>query len=129
MDKFEYIHGDLVYFGGEKAKVELYNPSADDSVWVRVIENGGENRTWNASLKYEISPIPLTSSILEKNGWKPINGKYAFKIKNANYLVLDFTEDGINSYINEKTMLFVIKYLHELQHLFFGLGLNSEMEV
>ena len=60
---------------------------------------------------------------------QPINGKYAFKIKNANYLVLDFTEDGINSYINEKTMLFVIKYLHELQHLFFGLGLNSEMEV
>lgn len=40
-----YIPGDLVYFGGEKAKVELYNPSADDSVWVRVIENGGENRT------------------------------------------------------------------------------------
>lgn len=76
-----------------------------------------------------LSGVPLTSSILEKNGWKPINGKYAFKIKNANYLVLDFTEDGVNSYINEKTMLFVIKYLHELQHLLFGLGLNSEMEV
>ena len=66
MDKLEYIPGDLVYFGGEKAKVELYNPSADDSVWVRVVENGGENRTWNASLKYEISPIPLTFGIHSK---------------------------------------------------------------
>lgn len=70
MDKLEYILGDLLYFGGERAKVELYNPSADDSIWVRVIENGGENRAWNASLKYEISPIPLTPEILEKNGWK-----------------------------------------------------------
>lgn len=69
MDKL-YIPGDLVYFGGEKAKVWFRNPSADDSIYVRVIENGGENRIWNASLKEEISPIPLTPEILEKNGWK-----------------------------------------------------------
>lgn len=77
----------------------------------------------------DIIPIPLTPSILEKNGWKSINGKYALKIKNANYVVLEFTEDGIYTYINENTMLFTIKYIHELQHLLFGLGLNSEMEV
>ena len=53
----------------------------------------------------------------------------ALKIKNANYVVLEFTEDGIYTYINENTMLFTIKYIHELQHLLFGLGLNSEMEV
>lgn len=76
-----------------------------------------------------IKPIPLTPEILEKNGWKSINGKYALKIKNANYVVLEFTEDGIYIYINENTMLFTIKYIHELQHLLFGLGLNSEMEV
>ena len=76
-----------------------------------------------------IAPIPLTPEILEKNGWKSINGKYALKIKNANYVVLEFTEDGIYAYINEKTMLFTIKYIHELQHLLFGLGLKHEMEV
>ena len=76
-----------------------------------------------------LSGVPLTPEILEKNGWKSINGKYTLKIKNANYLVLDFTEDGIYTYINENIMLFVIKYVHELQHLLFGLGLNSEMEV
>lgn len=78
----------------------------------------------------ELSGVPLTPEILKKNGWKSINGKkYALKIKNANYLVLDFTEDGIYAYINERTMLFVIKYVNELQHLLFGLGLNSEMAV
>lgn len=76
-----------------------------------------------------IKPIPLTTEILEKNGWKSINGKYALKIKNANYVVLEFTEDGIYAYINEKTMLFTIKYIHELQHLLFGFGINHEMDV
>ena len=77
----------------------------------------------------ELSGVPITPEILEKNGWKSINGKYTLKIKNANYLVLDFTEDCIYTYINERTMFFVIKYVHKLQHLLFGLGLNSEMEV
>lgn len=77
----------------------------------------------------ELSGVPITPEILEKNGWRSINGKYALKIKNANYVVLEFTEDGIYTYINENTMLFTIKYIHELQHLLFGLELNSEMEV
>ena len=77
----------------------------------------------------DIVPIRLTPEILEKNGWKSINGKYALKIKIANYVVLEFTEDGIYAYINEKTMLFTIKYIHELQHLLFGFGINHEIEV
>lgn len=77
----------------------------------------------------ELSGVPITPEILEKNGWRSINGKYALKIKNANYVVLEFTEDGIYTYINENTMLFTIKYIHKLQHLLFGLGLNLEMEV
>ena len=77
----------------------------------------------------ELFGVPVTPEILEKNGWKFINGKCAFKIKNANYVVLEFTEDGIYAYINEKTMLFTIKYIHELQHLLFGFGINHEMDV
>ena len=77
----------------------------------------------------ELSGVPITTEILEKNGWESINGKYALKIKNANYVVLEFTEDGIYAYINDKTMLFTIKYIHELQHLLFGFGINHEMDV
>lgn len=76
-----------------------------------------------------ILPIPLTPEILEKNGWKSINGKYALKIKNANYVVLEFTEDGIYTYINENTMLFTIKYIHELQHLLYALHIDSNLKI
>ena len=96
--------------------------------FVKVVMLNDSNITYTIS-NNAIRPIPLTSEILEKNGWRSINGKYALKIKNANYVVLEFTEDGIYTYINENTMLFTIKYIHELQHLLFGLGLNSEMEV
>lgn len=77
----------------------------------------------------DIVAIPLTSEILEKNGWKSINGKYALKIKNANYVVLEFTEDGIYTYINENTMLFTIKYIHELQHLLYALHIDSNLKI
>ena len=96
--------------------------------FVKVVMLNDSSTTYSIS-NNAIRPIPLTPEILEKNGWKYINGKYALKIKNANYVVLEFTEDGIYTYINENTMLFTIKYIHELQHLLFGLGLNSEMEV
>lgn len=133
MDKFEYIHGDLVYFGGEKAKVDLYNPNADDSIWVKVIENGGENRIWNASLKEEISPIPLTPEILEKNGWKKskINDCAYFYYKDGLFLTYT-SKDGkfwFDDFDYSNSICVKLPYVHSLQHLLFGLGLNSEMEV
>ena len=138
MDKL-YIPGDLVYFGGEKAKVWFRNPSADDSIYVRVIENGGENRIWNASLKEEISPIPLTPEILEKNGWKieDVNpndlsnivskGIMYRAIKNKEILFFQKGASVFTCPLNWRKI--EIRYVHQLQHLLFGLGLNSEMEV
>lgn len=138
MDKL-YIPGDLVYFGGEKAKVWFRNPSADDSIYVRVIENGGENRIWDASLKEEISPIPLTPEVLEKNGWKieDVNpndlsnivskGIMYRAIKNKEILFFQKGASVFTCPLNWRKI--EIKYVHELQHLLFGLELNSEMEV
>lgn len=146
MDKLEYITGDLVYFESEKAKVEFCNPSADGFIWVRVIENGGENRIWNALLKNEISPIPLTKEILEKNGWKKevmsrgtLNKHWIYTkpdIKEYGYFPI-YIEKGIGKEFdvypftdnNVCTQIAYIKHVHQLQHLLFGLGLNSEMEV
>lgn len=138
MDKL-YIPGDLVYFGGEKAKVWFRNPSADDSIYVRVIENGGENRIWNASLKEEISPIPLTPEIIEKNGWKieDVNpndlsnivskGIMYRAIKNKEILFFQKGASVFTCPLNWRKI--EIRYIHQLQHLLFGLELNSEMEV
>ena len=152
MDKLEYIPGDLVMTNGVPlgtAKDVVYRVVSSDPSKTLKLDNGtvlkgvvclenlegaefgdkgflfGDCCAWVK----DIVPIRLTPEILEKNGWKSINGKYALKIKIANYVVLEFTEDGIYAYINEKTMLFTIKYIHELQHLLFGFGINHEIEV
>ena len=123
-----YIPGDLVYFGGEKAKVWFSNPSADDSIYVKVIENGGENRIWNASLKEEISPIPLTPEILEKNGWNKskINDCAYFYYKDGLFLTYT-SKDGkfwFDDFDYSSSICVDLHYVHSLHHLLFGLGIN-----
>ena len=117
----KYIEGDVVMYGNN---IMIIKEPREQGHFDLLMDNWIIYSYINIE---KIKPIPLTPEILEKNGWKSINGKYALKIKNANYVVLEFTEDGIYTYINENTMLFTIKYIHELQHLLFGLGLNSEM--
>lgn len=138
MDKSEYIPGDIVKieYGEATGKIGFVTNTflRRKSCYSLVVFigkgfQGSSKDDWIQTYNDEVSPIPLTPEILEKNEWKSINGKYALKIKNANYVVLEFTEDGIYTYINENTMLFTIKYVHELQHLLFGLGINHEMEV
>ena len=83
----------------------------------------------------EIKPIPITSEILEKNRWKkkmycdwchylPIEG-------NILYLSKGIGIDGAFSVDVGQDMSYIasISFVHQLQHLFFGLGLKSEMEV
>ena len=138
MNKLEYIPGDIVKieYGEATGKIGFVTNTflRRKGFYSLVVSigkgfQGSSKDDWIQTYNDGVSPIPLTPEILEKNGWKSINGKYALKIKNANYVVLEFTEYGIYTYINENTMLFTIKYIHELQRLLFGLGLNSEMEV
>lgn len=81
----------------------------------------------------ELSGIPLTHEILEKNGWKKT------KVNDCDYYY--YKENLFLSYtLNDNTFCFCdfdygwglrveIPYIHSLQHILFGLGLNSEMEV
>ena len=75
----------------------------------------------------ELSGVPLTHEILEKNGWEHKDDIY-FKDYPQRKLV---TYDDKVYIINESCSLFLckVKFVHQLQHLLFGLGLNSEMEV
>lgn len=86
----------------------------------------------------ELSGVLLTPEILEKNGWDFIGYKMdfsgsMFNIYSKNDILPDLyyyyaTKDFIVS-ICGKVVLPNMKYIHELQHLLFGLELNSEMEV
>lgn len=131
-NKLEYIPGDLVMVKESAlqfAKDKIFKViSSLSGGFLKVVMLNDSSTTYSIS-NNAIRPIPLTPEILEKNGWKSINGNYALKIKNANYVVLEFTEDGIYTYINENTMLFTIKYIHELQHLLYALHIDSNLKI
>ena len=87
----------------------------------------------------EIKPIPITVEILEKNGWK-------IEDVNPNDLSNIVSYGIMYRAIKDKEILFFhkgasvftcplnwrrieIRFVHQLQHLLFGLGLNHKMEV
>lgn len=94
----------------------------------------------------ELSGVPLTPEILEKNGWKKKVRSRGVKNSHWVYTKPDIEEYGYFPIYIEKgigdefdvypftnnhvcTQIAYIKYVHQLQHLLFSLGLNSEMEV
>lgn len=94
----------------------------------------------------DIVPIPLTPEILEKNGWKKEVMSRGVKNSHWVYTKPDIEEYGYFPIYIEKGIgkefdvypftdnnvckqIAYIKYVHQLQNLLFGLGLNSEMEV
>ena len=78
----------------------------------------------------ELYPIPLTSEILEKNGWKLCYGFYCSPNEEGAGVCLS-SETGYvwNAYLGRQPLRSNINSVSDLQHLLFGLGLNSEMEV
>ena len=83
----------------------------------------------------EIKPIPITVEILEKNGWKKkmyCDWCHYFPIEgNILYLSKGVSIDGAFSVDVGQDMSYIasISFVHQLQHLFFGFGLSSKMEV
>lgn len=83
----------------------------------------------------ELSGVPLTPEILKKNGWKTQNGSYYFlNVAKGfiSYIGIDFKHksDKGQLYVEiDECDMIEIQNCHQLQHLLFGLGINSEIEV
>ena len=130
----EYIKGDIVMY---------------DNKIHTIMDTLGVN---NYELSYvehpvhqlELSGVPLTLEILEKNGWdKEEKDGSVFSLSEAfmggdeddedNYtcfqLYYQNKKDGWVIDMRGEPLKFEIHYIHELQHLLFGLGINQEMEV
>ena len=131
--KQKYIVGDWVKFLSEKSKViEVY----EDSSYFMDSPN-----ITGCPKEEELFPILLTPEILEKNGWDKDNSKfyeydddpeYENRYFNWTYnLTLDL--DDCIVYKGTSGILYgllsEVKYVHQLQHLLFGLGVNHDMEV
>ena len=135
MDKLEYIQGDLViYTSLIKEPIAEICEVHEASYTIKFMHGNSVRVESN-----EIKPIPLTPEILEKNGWK-------IEDVNPNDFSNIVSKGIMYRAIKDKEILFFhkgasvftcplnwrkieIRYVHQLQHLLFGLGLNSEMEV
>ena len=135
MDKL-YITGDLVYIHGSLRII-----SNCDCYYATYYDENESLQEVNVNV---IEGIPITPEILEKNGWDK-EGKDGsdFSLSEAfmggdeddedNYtcfqLYYQNKKDGWVIDMRGEPLKFEIHYIHELQHLFFGLGINHEMEV
>lgn len=78
----------------------------------------------------ELSGVPLTPEILLKNGWMLYHLYYWFTEEECLKLrLLKLDKRPWNAYIGDNIMRVNIHSVSDLQHLLFGLGLNSEMKV
>lgn len=86
----------------------------------------------------ELSGVPITLEILEKNGWDftgynmDFNGyllNICSKCDILPYIYYYYATEDFSVSICGEVVLPNMKYVHQLQHLLFGLGLNSRMKV
>lgn len=83
-----------------------------------------------------IEPIPLTTEILEKNGWKKrTEGWYFMMISKYMYLSVEFGyENGIRVFLKRTTdglyvKLNIANNVHELQHILWALGKDANLKI
>lgn len=140
MDKLEYIPGDLVMtktepndFTPNGVVCEFVSYCNRNKVFVRVAK--GIDTFFLE--KEQITPIPLTPEILEKNGWYGATHskqsddptKILYKtFKRKGYPTIKASQD-LKITCELSSFIVKLESVSDLQHLLFGLGLNSEMEV
>lgn len=127
----KYIEGDIVMYGNLIMIIkEPRDGNHFDLLW--------QKRVVYSNIDIEdIKPVPLTLEFLEKNAWNKrtrvcCDGEYLEDFRNPSlpleHFAIAFTKEGIKV-TYDCLPVREVKYISDLQHILFGLGLNSEMEV
>lgn len=132
----KYISGDFVYIHGS---LRIINNC--DGYYATYYDEEETIQEVNVDV---IEGVPLTQEILKENGWvKEEKDGSVFSLSEAfmggdendedNYtcfqLYYQNKKDGWVIDMRGEPLKFEIHYIHELQHLFFGFGINHEMEI
>lgn len=151
MENIKYIPGDLVMTDGTPIgtkKGVAYIVTASDPSRTLTLENGTINKgvvTLDAISKEDkahfvetstwvkhVVPIPLTIDILEKNGWKRHKSVlFDTYLKNV-YTIIEYTKEKGDFYVcigRNNLVIRKVQYVHQLQHLLFGLGFPMDLKV
>ena len=112
--KQEYIIGDVVMYDN---KIMVINEPRDE---IHFDLSCPEKKLVYCCVGVEdIKPMPLTFEILENNGWKWDGQDFVgacLLYTEGNYFVFD-------------AFRIKIKYVHQLQHLLFGLGIDFDFNL
>lgn len=147
MNKLEYIPGDLVMTNGllfDTVKDVVYRVTSSDpsktlelndgtvlkgAVHLKNIEGtkfGDKGFLFCCCYVWvkNIVPIPLTVETFEKNGWVWSDEHEELTFGTASIAIYPESD-----YFMVDNLRIKLRYVHQLQYLLFGLGINSEMEV
>ncbi len=119
----EYIKGDIV----------MYDNRIHTIMDALGVNNYELSHISHPVHQLELSGVPLTPEILSANSFKMVrqdeSGALYFKERLGIDIVASYVRNCYDICISGNKVLRGIEYCHQLQHLLFGLGLNSEMEV
>ena len=125
MNRLEYIPGDLVKFATNTYTIVNFGENFLQSKIYALIST---NSTKTAFVEdRDILPIPLTPEILNKNEWEYDDATWIFKKGNISIFILLDDKTYAAYLLGVRVLEF--HFVHQLQHLLFGLGINHEMEV
>lgn len=92
---------------------------------VVVEESDGSTIAYDSLDCEDLSPIPLTDEILEANGWE--EDKVGCMWKRFDDQKIEYFNGSVSSFFHNLNNH--VLYVHQLQHILWAMGLNSEIEV
>ena len=132
MEKYKYmIPEDLVKYQGNVCRVTSTSWCNEYQDYLELDDN------YDKFKLVEVEFIPITGFLLVDNGWLPniifvdkFNRKWTV-FERKNYPDLRFCEDGycyVAAFGNVE-LVSDIRYIHELQHLLYGLQLDNNLKI
>ena len=120
----EYIKGDIVMYDNKIHTIM-------DTLGVNNYELSYISHPVN---QLELSGVPITSEFLANYSWEKavvasFKTQLYYRKKVGVRTIFAIIKEETSRVIYDSACLRIIQYCHELQHLLFGLGLNSEMEM
>lgn len=128
----KYIEGDIVQYDN---KIMVIKEPRDGSHFD--LSCPKEGLTYCFVNINEIKPIRITPEILKKNGWKKEmyhDWRHYIPLERTLLYLSRCVDRDIDCAFEvcvglNMSHIAYISFVHQLQHLFFGLGINHEMEV
>ena len=114
--------GDCVSYKGKVAKIHSIDSpciyvDVDDEIWGTFEDDD------------ELSPVPLTEGILEKNGWRERKHSEYTAYENGWYELFRVGQEGSWAFCHYDDFLASIEYIHQLQHLLWALGMDDDLKI